>query len=43
VKIVDSQGKEVQKVSARDMVRFLTEHMEEHVGVIEAIKEKYGV
>lgn len=43
VVIVDSDGKELQKVSAGQIVYMLGEHMEEHIAKIEEIKNIHGI
>ena len=41
--IVDSDGKELQKVSAGQIIKMLGEHMEEHIAKIEEIKKIHGI
>jgi len=41
--IVDSQGKEVQRVSAGQIIHMLGEHLAEHIATIEAIKRQHGI
>jgi hypothetical protein len=41
--IVDSDGKELQKVSAGQIINMLGEHMEEHIAKIEEIKNMHGI
>ncbi len=43
VVIVDSQGQEVTKVSAEQIIRMISEHLNEHVAEIEAIKRQHGL
>jgi len=43
VAIVDSQGKEVQRISAGRIISMLTEHLAEHIETIEAIKQQHGI
>lgn len=43
VAIVDSQGQEVMKVSAGQIIRMISEHLNEHVAEIEAIKRRFGL
>ena len=40
--IVDSQGQEIQRVSAEQIIRMVGEHLIEHTIAIEAIKRQYG-
>ena len=39
--IVDSQGQEIQGVSAEQIIRMISEHLLEHVTAIEAIKRQH--
>jgi hypothetical protein len=41
--IVDPQGKELQKVSAEQIIRMTSEHLAEHVAAIEAIRRQHGI
>jgi len=41
--IVDSDGKELQKVSAGQIIHMLSEHMDEHIATIVSIKKRHGV
>ena len=43
VVIVDSDGKELQKVSAGQIIRMLNEHMDEHIATIEAINRSQAI
>ena len=43
VTTVDSQGKEVQSISAGQIIRMLTEHLAEHIATIGAIKQQHGI
>ncbi len=43
VRIIDSQGQDIQKVSAEQIIQMISEHMNEHVSTIEAIKQQYGL
>jgi hypothetical protein len=43
VSICDDQGRKVQDVSVGLMTRFLGEHVDGHIAVIQAIKHKYGL
>ena len=41
--ILDANGRETQKVTAGEMIGFLGEHVDEHVAVIQAIRQKHGI
>ena len=43
VMIVDEQGRDVQAVSAGQIIRMLDEHLTEHLDVVDAIKRKHGL
>lgn len=43
VAIVDSQGQEIQRVNAEQIIRMISEHLNEHVSTIEAIKQQHGL
>jgi hypothetical protein len=43
VVVVDSNGKELQKLSAGKVISLLAGHMSEHISTIEAIKQKHGL
>ena len=41
--IVDTDGKELHKVSAGQIIQMLSEHMEEHIAKIEEIKKTHDI
>jgi hypothetical protein len=41
--VIDTQGKELQKISAGQIVSMLAGHLSEHVSTIEAIQRKHGI
>jgi len=43
VVIVDQQDRELQKVTAGQVIAMLTEHMDEHLATIESIKRKHAL
>jgi hypothetical protein len=43
VVILDTEGKKVQHITAGQIIGMLTDHMEEHIATIEAIKQHHGV
>lgn len=43
VAIQDAQGQAAQKLSAREMIVMLSEHMAEHAATIEAVKARHHI
>lgn len=43
VVILDHEGKEVQNITAGQILAMLTDHMEEHIATINAIKDQHGM
>lgn len=43
VTIADAEGRAVRSLSVGEMMHMLTEHMQEHVATIEAIRQQHGL
>lgn len=43
VTIIDSHGNEMQKLSMEQIIRMISEHLDEHINTIENIRQKHGI